>query len=266
MSETTASGNTLLDRIAKLFSVLTDACKFLVLLALTVFAFAAFAQPGWAQQKLAELGLKVKEIDAFGVKLVANDAFDMAKDLAEAKVKLDELRAQAAQSGGSVSAAEIVKVSEKLDTVRDALGRQGEALKGVQQQAGIAAVPVPETGWVYVGRLPEQGPWQPGWSIDGKQSAIKDGNVAKLVLRADTVVLGNGNDCTRQAMTDIQPPSAEELQAPQILLSGDAKGELEVLSTARCPSVGNGQWMYAKVRVRASDVKFVKYGDLLKPR
>lgn len=255
-----------LDRAARLLSLLTDACKFCVLLALTAFAFAAFAQPDWARRKLDELGLRVKEIDAFGVKLVANDAFDMAKDLAEAKARLEALKTEAAQAGGGVDAAELAKVAEKLDTVRASLGKQGQAIKSVQQQAGMAAAPLPETGWVFVGRLPEQGAWQPGWSIDAKRTAIEAGQVRRLGLRADTVVLSNGNECTRQPLQEVQPPSEQDLQAPQLLLSGDAKAALEVLATASCPSVGKGQWIYAKVRVPADEVKFVKYGELLGKR
>lgn len=253
---------TTLETANKLLSVLTDTCKFLVLAALTSFAVAAFASPGWARQKLADLGLSVKEVNAFGVKLVANDAFDMAKDLAEAKVRLDELKVQAGK--GAVDAADIGRVAQKLDAVSGALGKQSESIRTTQQQVGMAAPTLPATGWVYVGRQPESGAWQPGWSIDAARSAVEAGTVTRLALRADTVLLSNGNECVRQSLADIQPPSSEELQAPQLLLNGSAKAALEVLETARCPSVGKGEWVYARVRVRPEDVKFVRYADLLK--
>lgn len=251
-----------LENAAKLLSVLSDTCKFLVLAALTTFALAAIAAPAWARQKLADIGLSVKEVNAFGVKLVANDAFDMAKDLAEARVRLDELKLQIGKGG--IEVADVGRVAEKLDAVSAALGKQSESIRTTREQVGLAPATLPASGWIYVGRQPESGAWQPGWSIDAQRSAIEAGQVTRLALRADTVVMSNGDDCVRQSMAEIQPPTAEELAAQQLLLSPNAKAGLEVLATARCPSAGKGQWVYAKVRVRAEDVKFVKTAELLR--
>ncbi|MBA4340943.1 MAG: hypothetical protein C0423_02195 [Methylibium sp.] len=250
-----------LDRAAKLLSLLTDTCRFLVLLALTAFALTAMASPDWARKRLADLGLSVKEVNAFGVRLVANEAFDVAANLAEARATLDQLKAQ---PGIAVDASALKKVSDRIEQASASLGRQDQAIKDVRQQAGIVPPPLPETGWVYVGRLAEDRSWLPGWSIDATRTRLDGAQVRQLGLKADAVVLGNGNECTQLKLEELQPPTAQDLQAPQILLDGEARPLLDVIATASCPSKGKGQWLYAKIRIARESVKFVKYQDLIR--
>lgn len=250
-----------LDRTAKLLSLLSDACRLLVLLTLTVFALTAMAAPDWARMHLGKLGLSLKEVNAFGVRLVANEAFDVAASLAEARATLDQLKAQ---PGIAVDPSVLKKVSDRIDQASASLGRQDQALKDVRQQAGIVPPPLPETGWVYVGRLAEDRSWLPGWSIDATRTRIDGAQVQQLALKADAVVLGNGNECTQLKLEDVQPPTEQERLAPQILLDGEARPVIDVIATASCPSKGNGQWLYAKIRIARESVKFVKYQDLVR--
>ncbi len=249
-----------LDRAAKLLTLLIDACRLAVLLALTVFALTAMASPHWARQRLAELGLSIKEVNAFGVKLVGNEAFDAATSLAEARVTVEQWKAQ----GGAVDPAALKKVADRLEQASASLGRQDQAIKDVRQQAGILPPPLPETGWVYVGRLAEDRSLLPGWSIDAARTRIEGSQVRQLALKADAVVLGNGNECTQIKLEELQPPTAQQLEAPQILLSGESHPLLDVIATASCPSKGNGLWLYAKIRIAREAVRFVKYQDLIR--
>lgn len=249
-----------LDRAAKLLTLLIDACRFFVLLALTVFALTAMASPEWARRRLAELGLSIKEVNAFGVKLVGNEAFEAATSLAEARAAVEQLKAQ----GGGSDPAALTKVSDRLEQASASLGRQDQAIKEVRQQAGIVPPPLPETGWVYVGRLAEDRSLLPGWSVDAARTRIDGNEVRQLGLKADTVVLGNGNECTQLKLEELQPPTVQELQAPQILLSGESHPVLDVIATASCPSKGNGLWLYAKIRIARESVRFVKYQDLIR--
>ncbi len=254
-----------LENVAKLLSVLTDTCKFLVLASLSSFAIAAVTQPAWARQKLKDVGLSIKEVNVFGVKLAADDGFDMAKALGDAKLNLEALRnvqpGQPSATGGSDQVAQAIA---ELDKIQTSLLRQAETLKSVQQQAGAVLPSVPDAGWLYVGRLAEDKTFMPGPRISAAGTRIESGKVSRLQIGADAPVVENGDECVRKTLEEIHPPSAEDLQSIQVLIHPNPAHALEVLATASCPSAGNGRWLYAKIRIQKDDVKFVKFETLLR--
>ncbi len=253
-----------LEITAKLFAVLTEACKLLVIAVLSTFAVAAIAQPAWARQRLTEMGLSVKEINIFGVKLASNEAFDMAKTLAEVKSTVTLAQAQIDSNPGNATKDSLAHAVAQLDKLQASLVKQNQTLADVREKAGALSPQVPQSGWLYVGRVGENNSFLPGLSINSKQTRIIAGKLVELHLKSDAVILGNGDECIRTAMDDIHPPTQEEKESIEFLLSPNPKTPLEVLTTAECPSKGGGKWLYAKVRLSKEDVKFMKFGDLLK--
>lgn len=253
-----------LELVAKLLSVLTEACKFLVIAVLSVFAVAAIAQPAWAHKKLTDMGLSVKEINIFGVKLASNETFDMAKTLAEAKSTIALVQNQIDNSPGAVGKEPLAKAVAQLDKIQSSLVKQSETLKDIREKAGVVAPHVPQMGWLYVGRIAEDKSFLPSMSIDQGRTKIVAGKLTEVQIKGDAILLGNGDECVQTAMEDIHPPTAEEKESIEFLLSPNPKSQLEIVSTAECPSKGGGKWLYARIRVPKDDVKFVKFGDLLK--
>lgn len=253
-----------LELAAKLFAVLTDACKFLVVAVLSAFAVAAIAQPAWARQRLTDMGLSVKEVNIFGVKLASNETFDMANTLAEAKSTIALVQSQLDNSPGATGKESLATAVTQLDKLQASLVKQSETLTDIREKAGVAPPQVPQMAWIYVGLITENKSFQPGLSIDPSRTKIEAGKLAELQINADAILLGNGNECVRTAMEDIHPPTADERESIKFLLSPNPRNSLEVMSTAECPSKGGGKWLYAKIQVPKDDVKFVKFGDMLK--
>jgi hypothetical protein len=251
-----------LESAGKFVTVLTDACKLAVLATLSTFAIAALVLPNWAKERLREVGLSVKEVNAFGVKLVANEAFDTANALADTRIALEgfrtELGATAAEPGHPVA-----KALAALDKAESSLLAQGGQLQEVLRSSGVAMPPLPDAGWLYIGRLAQGGGWTAGPRIDAAGTRLDGERVTRVQLRADAAVLQNGDECTRSKLEEIHPPTDAERQTLQLLLAPNATRPLEVLATATCPSAGQGKWVYAKVRIPKDDVKFTKFEALL---
>ena len=144
------------------------------------------------------------------------------------------------------------------------LAKQNATLTDVQEKAGVVVPPIPDTGWLYVGRLAEDKRFAPGPSISPSETRLDGERVVGLQIRTDTPVTENGDECIRKKLEDIHPPTAEQLQSVQVLLSPSPKHLLDVVATATCPSIGNGKWVYAKVRISKEDVKFAKFDTLIR--
>lgn len=134
----------------------------------------------------------------------------------------------------------------------------------IRERAGVAAPQVPRLGWLYVGRIAEDKSFLPGLAIDPDRTKFNGGKLTELQIKADAILLGNGDECVRTAIEDFHPRTAEEKESIEFLLSPNSKSSLEVVSTMECPSMGGGKWVYAKILVPKEDVKFVKFVDLLK--
>lgn len=252
-----------IETVSKLISVLSDTCKFVVLAALAAFAIAAIAEPSWARQKLKDAGLSIKEINAFGVKLAADEAFDAAKSIADAKLTLTKLQTELVAQDTS-NAKSISEAIVELDKAKSSLIKQTSSLKEVGEKAGLTAPELPPTGWIFVGRTSEDKTFTPGPRIDAQQTRVVANKVVALQIKSEAPVTSNGDECITLEAKDIRPPTEEQLQRMQVLISPNPTQGLQVVSTATCPSKGNGLWIYAQVKINASDVKFVKYESLLR--
>jgi hypothetical protein len=252
----------LLENCSKVVSILTDACKLAVLVALSVFAVASIVRPAWAKERLKDAGLSVKEINVFGVKLVANDAFDAANALAETKVALESYRSNLGPAAAGATHP-ITNALSNLDKVAAVLSNQSAKVNDVLKEAGEAPRPIPQSGWLYVGRISEGGAFTPGPRIDAAGTKVDGKRVIKVQLKAEAPVMQNGDDCVRKKLEDIHPPTQQDLDALQLLLAPNPTTSLDVSDTVSCPSIGNGQWLYAKVKITPADVKFVKFASLL---
>ena len=245
-----------LESADKLLTVLSGVCKFSGLAVLTAFAVAAVTHPAWARQKLQDAGLSIKEVNIFGVKLAADETFSMARALADARLNLDTIKSQLGQGTGSET---LTKALLELDHIQASLTKQSATLKDVQEKSGVAVPQVPETGWLYVGRLAEDGSLAIGPRLDSAGTKVDGSKVARVQLKIDSPVVENGEECTRKTLEELHPPTPDELQSVQVLLSPNPAHSLEVIQTATCPSIGKGKWLYAKIRIPKNDVKFAKF-------
>ncbi|CAN5490664.1 hypothetical protein BH11PSE9_BH11PSE9_18300 [soil metagenome] len=250
-----------LESADKLLAFLSGVCKFSGLAFLTVFAVAAVTHPAWARQKLQDAGLSIKEVNIFGVKLAAEETFNMARALADARLNLDTIKSQLSLGTGSEP---LTKALVELDRIQASLTKQSTTLRDVQEKSGLAVPQIPETGWLYVGRLAEDGSLAIGPRLDLAGTKVDGGEVTRVQLRIDTPVVENGEECTRKTLEELNPPTPEELQSVQVLLSPNSSHSLEVIGTATCPSIGKGKWLYAKIRIPKNDVKFSKFETQLR--
>lgn len=96
-----------IEKLSKVLSLLTDACRFLVFAGLSAFAIAALAAPTWARGKLQAFNLDIKEVNILGIKLAARESFDIAESLVETKVRLNAMKDNIAKTGNDGSAASL---------------------------------------------------------------------------------------------------------------------------------------------------------------
>lgn len=252
----------LLENCSKAVSLIGEACKVVVLLTLSIFAVIAVLKPAIAKEKLKDAGLAVKEVNLFGVKLAANDAFDAAEAIADAKTTLENYKATLGVTSNQASAS-IDEALNKLTTATTVLAGQSSKVAAVLKDAGAVLPPLPDDGWVYIGRLADSGTFTPGPRVDPGKTRIQGQRVTALHLRSEAPVVRNGDDCASTRLEDIHPPTSRDLQALQVLLTPNPTTSLDVLATARCPSIGGGQWVYAKVKIHPADVRFTKFENLL---
>lgn len=248
-----------LENAGKAVTVLTDGCKLGVLATLCAFAIAAIASPAWAKDKLQRMGLTVKEVSVFGVKLVANNAFDTADALADTKAALEALKSDPGNSGASSN---VTSALAALERAQAHLQAQGENLRTVLKDAGAGGVVLPSTGWLYVGLVSEAGNFMPSPRVDPNGTKLEGTRVVHLKLSGDAVVLQNGDDCRKTKMEDVKPPTQDELQTLQLMLRSGSR-ELEVLDTATCVHARGPKAVFAKVRIAPADVKFTKFENLV---
>ena len=113
----------LLENCSKAVSLIGEACKVVVLLTLSIFTVIAVLKPAIAKEKLKDAGLAVKEVNLFGVKLAANDAFDAAEAIADAKTTLENYKATLGVTSNQANAS-IDEALNKLTTATTVLAGQ----------------------------------------------------------------------------------------------------------------------------------------------
>lgn len=254
-----------LEDTTKLIAALTVIGRFLLLLGLSVFVVKAVADPPWARKKLREAGWSVKEVNVLGVRLASDDSFDMANALADVKARLEQqLRPIDGQPESRPDHRQIAQALQDLGTVQNLLTKQNETLQEVQKDAGVVFPPIPDAGWLYVGRLTEDKVLQAGPRIDVAGTKLENGSVKQVQLSSAAPVVDNGAECARTRIEDVQHSAPAELQRIQVLLVPAPGKPLQVQQTVSCPSIGNGKLLYAQVRIRKEDVKFAKFETLLR--
>lgn len=253
-----------LDKTARVFTLLFDIAKLAGLTTLILVGVAAIAFPSQVQGRLRALGLKIQQVDVLGVKLVQNETFDIANSLVDTKMSVDSAAVRlAAASGMSTEdrkAAEVAIAGARNSVlkIQDSLGKQESAIKDAKARSGVTSPALPSTGWIFVGRIAENGTYIAAPRIDAKATAISNGVVTSLMLKYDSPVAENGDDCVRTDLKDVQPPSPNSVQ---MLLQADPPAQLTVLSTAGCRSVDGGKWLYANIKIPADRVRFAKFSD-----
>ncbi|MBI5899785.1 MAG: hypothetical protein HZB40_11210 [Rhodocyclales bacterium] len=256
------------ERLSKVLALLTDLMKFCVLAVLSAFAVAAIANPSWAQRRLKALNLQVKEINIAGVKLVANESFDVANSLVDTQIDLEAASTQLSSSnnspgpGISLAEASVKAALKRVDEMQVAMRKQENAIKETAIQAGLPTQDIPTSGWIFVGRFSEGGTFTPGPRVDPKETIASKGKLVRLQIRYDAPIVSDGESCVRTQLSDFQPPSADDLKRIQVLLRAEPYAPLKVLATAECPSAGKGKWLYAKIEILKDRVRFAKFSEI----
>lgn len=259
-----------IETFSKVLNFLTELVKFCALAAIAAFVVATLANPSWAQRRLKALNLQVKEVSFAGVKLVANETFEVANSLVDAKINLESAAtllsstANASEVNSRATESSVKEALKHIEKMQLALNNQEGAIKEVGTQAGLPVSDIPATGWVYAGRISDGGAFQAGPRVDAKITNVSGGKLTRLQLKYDAPVVGNGNDCTRTNVADAPLPTAEDLQRIQVLLRADPVAPLNVLETAECPSIGNGKFIYARIAIPKDRVRFAKFSDAVK--
>ncbi|MBL8380589.1 MAG: hypothetical protein JNM79_22160 [Burkholderiales bacterium] len=138
------------------------------------------------------------------------------------------------------------------------------ALNPALAKSNLTEAGLPSDGWVYVGYLKESGGFTAGPRVDPKRTKIEGQRVTALRLRSAAPVVQNGDDCTSTKLEDVQPPTKRDREALNLLLAPNPTTPFEIVDTARCPSRSGGQWVYAKVKIQPSNVRFAKLESLQK--
>lgn len=244
-----------IDRANRVIDLLFQALKALGALFLVGFAIASFAIPKAVGNWLTELN--IDQIDAVGVKLkiakvavkAGNDSIKVSEILTEAEVALGE---------GSTS-----KGMKLIEDVRSALGIQAAGISKAAVTAGATTV-APKEGWLYVGYFNSDDELVRAYSRIGDASGIRrianaSGaiTVSQIVLKYDAPVTSDGNNCDRP---DVRKFKESDINSPEIeyaIIRATAT-PLDVLESVKCPAVGKGHQVYAKVAVPADRVRFSK--------
>ena len=247
-----------LDSVRNTTVVFKEIMQAVVIMVLALFAIAAFADPPWAHKQLRRLGLELKEVDLPGLKLVVNESFKLAQDLAEAQQTLASAR-EALKAGGSTSDAARATLDEairRVSSAHAALIAQEDGTKKIQHTAGVQPE-LPASAWVTVGRLTAANQLQPAARIDATGTRIENGQVRQVALKQAAVVR-NEENCDRTDIADVKPVSPEEMRRIVMLMK---QGTYEVIETHACGSIGDGKWLSARIAVTADRVRLTAFEE-----
>lgn len=260
--ENNDKGSGSIERWAKLVSLFHDVVKAMPMAVLAFVSVSAIAAPGWVNEQLQKLGLRIAGIEWGGLKLVATEtasananALVAAEQLTRAEVQVASAMA-AAQESRAGSGVELQEVADYLKRARMALEQQSVSLHKVAYEAG-AISNAPVRGWIYVGYFSENGKLvKPSDRLaPDKGVRFTDGKVTELVLKFDASVDSNGADCSTTKVEDFVPPDPAERARKVAILRASAE-PLKVLTTSECDSVGRGKTMYAQVEVPQGQIRF----------
>lgn len=253
-----------LERITKVSASLTELAKFTGFAALVLVGAWAILFPAQLRLRLLELGLQIQQIDAFGVKLVQAQGFDIANSLIDAQMGIEAAAARLSsmdklpKTNQKEAEVALNESRKNILITLTALDKQEKALKETKAKSGITDPSLPATGWIFAGRLSPKDGFIAGPRIDSKNTVVTNDDVTKLVIKYDAPVVDNGDECVRTDLKDFRPPSPNSVQ---MLLRADQSSELKVLGTAGCPSIDGGKWIYAQIQVPPERVRFAKFSE-----
>jgi hypothetical protein len=262
--------NDRIETVSKFFTMLSDLAKFVGIASLAAFAVASIAAPEWAQRRLDSLGLQVKEVNAFGIKIAAKEAvkagngvISIADGLTNAEISLGAIRANLPkEQDTSAQAAEISRAMAGIKFAQNALDAQAEALGSTGKAVGLAQE-IPTTGWLYIGNFTADNKPRfvsPRIAPHGIQ---RSGNaISGVVLRYDAHIVSDGDDCTKVDIKDVPMPDPKAPEREFAILKASESNPLEVLKVSECPSIGDGKSVYVQVRVSKDRVRFSQLSKL----
>lgn len=260
------------EALSKLLAALAELAKSLAITGLAGFAVAAVAAPGWAKERLHQLGFHVSEFDLGGMKFVADEtaktsagAMGAAEAITQAQIALAAAQqAPGAPATSSEASQRMADGLAQLGRAQQALDVQQAAIHRAAEKAGLDVKP-PSLGWIRVANYGENG--QARWTSEriARDGIVRtDNRITQLVLAYDAPVVANGDDCSRTdpAQFTLPPDDAPEIQ--YFIIQARANDPLVVTQTKDCPSVGRGHDVWAQIKVPAARVRLAALSSLKK--
>lgn len=261
-----------IEALSKLLASLAELSKSLAITGLAGFAVAAVAAPGWAKERLHQLGFHVEEFNWAGMKFVADEtaktsagAMGAAEAITQAEIALAAAQqAPGAPAASSPASQRVADGLAQLNKAKQALDVQQAAIHRAAEKSGLDVKP-PSLGWIHVADFGENG--QPRWVSErlARNGIVRvDNRITQLVLAYDAPVVTNGDDCSRTdpAQFTLPPDDAPEIQYVIIQARGDEP--LTVTQTKDCPSIGHGRDVWAQIKVPAARVRMAALSSLKK--
>lgn len=256
--------NERIESASKLLAMLSDLAKFIGVSSLAFFAVAAIAAPEWTQKRLDALGWQIKEVNAGFFRITVketvkagNGVIRIAEGLTNTEISLAALQASLPKGpDASQQNAEILRAMSSVKAAQLALGVQADALASTGKAVGLIQ-DAPDMGWLYVGIFAANNDAKyisPRISPNGIQRA--GGAITGILLKYDTVIVSNGDDCTKTSLKDVPMPDPNAPEREFTIVTPSESKPLEVIKVSECPSIGDGKLIYAQVRIPTERVRF----------